>query len=169
MSSLTLLTIVLASLLLFYATLQRAILSIKRRRFIHDHNCRPLRRIPSLDPILGSDVVFQSYKHLSTHTYLDITRERFLKHGNTYQAKMMGARVYNTIEPENIKTILASRFEDFGLGKRRKSAFDSLLGHGILNTDGTEWSYCRRLLRPSFARNQWGDLAILEKARVESR
>lgn len=162
MLSLTLLTIVLASLL-FYATVQRAILSIKRRRFIRDHNCRPLRRIPSLDPILGSDVVFQSYRHLGTHSYLEITRERFGKHGNTYQAKMMGARVYNTIEPENIKTILASRFEDFGLGKRRKSAFDSLLGHGILNTDGTEWSHSRRLLRPSFARNQWGDLAILEK------
>lgn len=162
MLSITLLITVLAGLFLYFG-LQRAVLNINRHRFIRDHACRPLRRIPSLDPILGSDVVFQSYKHLTTHSYLNVTRERFLKHGNTFRAKMMGARVYNTIEPENIKTMLSSRFEDFGLGKRRKSAFDSLLGHGILNTDGTEWSHSRRLLRPSFARDQWGDLAILEK------
>lgn len=153
MFSITLAAISLASLLLFYA-LPRAILSINRHRYIRDHDCRPLRRIPSLDPFLGSDVLFQSYKHLTTHSYLDLARERFLKHGNTFQANMMGARVYNPNEPENIKTMLASRFEDFGLGKRRKRAFESLLGHGILNTDGIERSHSRRLLRPSFARDQ---------------
>ena len=162
MLSLTILAIVLASLIIYYA-LQRAILSINRHRFIQQHNCRPLRRLPSLDPILGFDVISQSYRHLKAHSYLDALRERFLKHGNTFQGNMMGVRVYNTIEPENIKTILFSRFEDFGLGKRRKTAFDGLLGHGILNTDGAEWSRSRRLLRPSFARDQWGDLAILEK------
>lgn len=159
---LSLLVVVLASLCT-YSVVQRAILSINRRRFIREHNCIPVRRIPSKDPVLGSDVVFQSYKHLNTHSYLDLTRKRFLEHGNTFQAKMMGARVYNTAEPENIKTLLASRFDDFGLGKRRKSAFKSLIGHAILNTDGTEWSHSRRFLRPSFARDQWGDLAVLEK------
>lgn len=162
MLSFTLLILVLASLLIYFS-IQRAILAIKQHRFIKQHNCRPPTQSSSVDSVIGFDVISQSYRHFKDHSYLEATHKRYLKHGNTFQANMMGMRIYNTIEPENIKTILSSRFEDFGLGKRRRAAFDSLLGHGILNTDGMEWSRSRRLLRPSFARDQWGDLAILEK------
>ncbi|MCJ1335542.1 hypothetical protein MMC09_000814 [Bachmanniomyces sp. S44760] len=75
---------------------------------------------------------------------------------------MMGTRVFNTIEPENIKTILALRFHDFGLGNRRKQAFSPLLGSAVFNSDGDEWKHSRGLLRPNFTLHQLNDLGILE-------
>jgi len=39
----------------------------------------------------------------------------------------------NTIEPENVKHILATNFKDFGIGERQ-DAFGALLGQGIFTT-----------------------------------
>lgn len=39
----------------------------------------------------------------------------------------------NTIDVENIKTVLASNFKDYGLGQREE-AFGAMLGQGIFTT-----------------------------------
>ena len=46
------------------------------------------------------------------------------------QMKLLGRHAYFTIEPENLKTIQAVEFKKWGLGSRRKTAFDPLLGAG---------------------------------------
>jgi hypothetical protein len=38
-----------------------------------------------------------------------------------------------TIDPQNIQTILALKFKDFGLGVNRTENFEPLLGHGIVS------------------------------------
>lgn len=40
---------------------------------------------------------------------------------------------FNTIDPENVKAVLATNFKDFGLGQRQR-AFGPLLGQGIFTT-----------------------------------
>jgi hypothetical protein len=40
---------------------------------------------------------------------------------------------FNTIDPENVKALLATNFKDFGLGQRL-DAFGPLLGEGIFTT-----------------------------------
>ena len=68
-----------------------------------------------------------------------------------------------TIEPENVKTILSTKFNDFSLGSRRADIFIPVLGHGIFDTDGAAWERSRALVRPNFTRHQVADLDALEK------
>ncbi|TFB01918.1 Cytochrome P450 52A12 [Trichoderma ghanense] len=67
-----------------------------------------------------------------------------------------------TTDPQNIQTMLALKFKDFGLGVNRTDNFEPLLGHGIFATNGKQWEYSRALLRPQFIRGQVSDLNLEE-------
>jgi cytochrome P450 len=81
---------------------------------------------------------------------------------NTFSQLLMGKRVINTSEPENIKALLATQFKDFGMPTMRNNALAPVFGHGIFTTDGKEWETSRALLRPNFTRSQVGDLDTFE-------
>ncbi|RLL93809.1 hypothetical protein CFD26_103191 [Aspergillus turcosus] len=66
-----------------------------------------------------------------------------------------------TCDPENIKSILSTKFKDYSLGNRT-SIMGPLLGKGIFVNDSEEWSHSRALLRPNFVRDQVADLGMLE-------
>ena len=70
--------------------------------------------------------------------------------------------MFFTVEAENVKTILATKFKDYELTYRRKTIFSSLLGHGIFTNEGADWKHSRDLIRPSFARDQVADLDNFE-------
>ncbi|OAA53167.1 cytochrome P450 monooxygenase CYP52X1 [Cordyceps fumosorosea ARSEF 2679] len=71
-------------------------------------------------------------------------------------------RALFTAEPENIKTILATSFKDFSLGKNRTGNFKPLLGDGIFASDGKKWEHSRAMLRPQFVRSQVSDISLEE-------
>ena len=81
--------------------------------------------------------------------------------GNTYTVSVLTQTVILTIEPENIKAILANRFDDFGLGLRL-DFFTPLLTGGIFVSDGESWKHSRALVRPAFTRNQVANLEQFE-------
>lgn len=60
----------------------------------------------------------------------------------TWSSTAMGRVFVNTIDPENIKAVLATNFNDFGLGHRLHT-FGPLLGKGIFTTDGAHWEHSR--------------------------
>lgn len=66
-----------------------------------------------------------------------------------------------TQEPENIKAVLATKFNDFALGTRH-AHFDPLLGDGIFTLDNQGWKDSRAMLRPQFAREQVAHVKALE-------
>ena len=68
-----------------------------------------------------------------------------------------------TVDPKNIQAVLATQFEDFGLGPIRRGNFHSLLGNGIFTTDGQAWEHSRAMLRPNFVRDQVADLELEER------
>lgn len=68
-----------------------------------------------------------------------------------------------TVEAENVKTLLATKFKDYELPYRRKSSFYPLLGFGIFTNDGMDWKHSRELIRPNFARDQVADLDNFEE------
>ncbi|KAJ0413289.1 cytochrome P450 [Aspergillus carlsbadensis] len=82
-------------------------------------------------------------------------------HGPTFKEKMIGNNLISTIEPANLKALLATQFTDFGLGIRHRQ-FYPLLGDGIFTLDGIGWSAMRALIRPQFAREQIADLALFD-------
>lgn len=67
-----------------------------------------------------------------------------------------------TIDSENVKTVLATKFRDYELSSRRKEAFCPLIGNGIFTNDGADWKHSRELIRPNFVRDQVADLENFE-------
>lgn len=68
-----------------------------------------------------------------------------------------------TVEAENVKTVLATKFKDYELPSLRKRAFHPLLGYGIFTNDGEDWKHSRELMRPNFSRDQVADLDNFEE------
>jgi hypothetical protein len=44
-----------------------------------------------------------------------------------------------TDDPQNIKAVLATQFNDFEIGPQRRGSFFPLLGNGIFTSDGKVW------------------------------
>lgn len=62
--------------------------------------------------------------------------------GNTFSLVLLSQPAIITIEPENVKAVLATQFHDFGIGKRYRG-MGALLGHGIFTSDGAHWERSR--------------------------
>ena len=82
---------------------------------------------------------------------------------STFKFNVLGQTVYFTSEPENIKAMLATQFEDYDLGPARRGNMIRTLGDGIVSLplkrasttsdmrqfvqDGKAWEHSRGLLR----------------------
>lgn len=155
----------LSGIYLSYILVRRSVLAYRHSVFSKANGCKPIPKFPHKDPIFGLDFFVEGSKLLKTGGFLPRTRERFslVNNGvNTYSHLVLGKRMVITCEPENIKTILATKFKDFEMPDRRKVAFVPLLGHGIFTSDGKAWEDSRALLRPSFNRSLIGDLVVFE-------
>jgi len=73
-----------------------------------------------------------------------------------------GVRYIMTRDPEHIKTVLTSKFTDFGKGKEFHDAWSPFLGDSIFTTDGQLWQESRSLIRPMFIKERIRDLEIFE-------
>ena len=136
----------------------------QRAAIIREKGCLPTPRLPAKDPILGFDVFRSTMKAFKEKRGLETLTARFETMGsNTFKIHSMGRNFITTIEPENLKTIQALNFREWGLGKRRIVDFGPFLGRGIFTTDGAEWQHSRDMLRPNFVRSQVGDLRTFEK------
>ena len=93
---------------------------------------------------------------------LQLFQELFDGLGPNIEQTLLGGTGFVTHDPENIETMLSTRFEDYGFGPRR-DAFYRLLGEGIFNQDGKPWKHSRALLRRQFVRMQYQDLSPFKK------
>ncbi|CAN6644008.1 hypothetical protein TRVA0_020S01156 [Trichomonascus vanleenenianus] len=80
----------------------------------------------------------------------------------TVRAQEFGRTVFKTCEPENIKAMLATQFNDFEFGPLRYTTMRPLLGDGVFTLDGSGWQHSRALLRPQFAKEQVSRVHELE-------
>lgn len=103
-----------------------------------------------------------SFEALRSSTYLRLGTQRFEENGDTFTFTQLGKLGILTNDPINVKAILSSQFQDFGVGKRRAEAFEPLIGHGIFTADGASWDKARKLVRPSFSRGQLDDISTFE-------
>lgn len=123
-------------------------------------NCKPLP-----DRTLafwGIPLFFKALKLKKEGRMIDYSKERFDTTGlDTFKFRIAGMRLFTTRDPENIKAMLATQFNDFGLGARHDQLFP-FLGDGIFTLDGNGWKHSRAMLRPQFAREQVAHLSSLE-------
>ncbi|KAF2204790.1 cytochrome P450 [Delitschia confertaspora ATCC 74209] len=146
-----------------YLLYSQITLYLSRRRIIRQNGCQPLVHRINKDPFFGLDVIAENRKLGSEKRFLPCAEQRFYRLGVwTYGSRIFGESFVVTAEPENIKTVLSTKFKDFTLGVR-EHYFKSLLGHGIFNSDGEKWANSRHLLRPNFAKDQLADLEAFER------
>ncbi|KAK9362146.1 cytochrome P450 [Lipomyces starkeyi] len=150
--------VVLSALFLGYLLVRRINSIVVERQFAK----RGAVRLPSRsEDWLGIRQFFSLFRALRNDKYLDVAQWYHNEYGTTFGAKVLGEMITNTIDPENIKAVLATQFNDFDLGSRYE-AFYPLLGDGIFTLDHQGWSRSRALLRPQFSRQQVSDVAKLE-------
>lgn len=139
---------------------------VNRRRIIRENGCKPIKKNPEyngwIEELVGIKAFRENRKAFMQHNLMQVGVERFQRHGSIIKVCILGSTLYSTTEPEILKTIMATKFKDWNLPDRRKTAFQPLLGHGIFTTDGAAWHNSRELLRPNFVRSQVGDLATFE-------
>ena len=75
-----------------------------------------------------------------------------------------GNTLLNTVEPANLQAMLATKFKDFSVGRRRYDAFKPLIGRSIFSSDGAFWEHSRALFRPQFSRENINDLDTTDRA-----
>ena len=80
----------------------------------------------------------------------------------TVEACPMGRRLVFTVDPENIKAILATQFTDYGKGKPFHEEWKDFLGDSIFTTDLDQWHASRQLIRPQFIKDRVSDLDVFE-------
>ncbi|THV45676.1 hypothetical protein BGAL_0462g00080 [Botrytis galanthina] len=155
---------ILSTTFFLYTLIQKILLSNQRRKFAMQNHCLPPASYPHKDPFYGLDLFVSNVLAAREGKFIETTQKRFQSLGvNTYSSIFLGTNTINTIDAENIKTVLATGFKDFELSSRRKTAMMPIFGKGIFILDGTEWEHSRAMLRPNFVRSQVADLDVFER------
>jgi len=115
---------------------------ISAARFSKAHGCKPVPKLPQWERIVGYGVFTEQKEAVKNKRLMITNQKRYEKMGLTWDLSVMGNIITNTIDPENIKAVLATNFKDFGLGQRLES-FGALLGRGIFTSDGAHWEHSR--------------------------
>lgn len=118
----------------------------RRDGIARQHGCQSPRKFPHKEPFLGLDLFFSRYNTL----------------GNTFQSTTLGSMSINSIEPENLRTVFSSKWNDWGVEAVRLPAQFPFCGRGFITTDGAAWEHSRSLLRPSFYKGNAVHLPTLE-------
>jgi len=111
----------------------------RNRAFASMHGCRP----PQVVMPKSTDI-WLSLKAIASRTYLEAMTKRYAEWSTTYEASAKGfAKEIFTIDPENMKTILATNFEQWELGARRRLLLRDLIQNSIFVVDGKAWEHSR--------------------------
>ena len=162
--SLTKLAIALIALFLTRKVYWESTTGARRRALAKEHGCLPAKRAPAKDPLLGIDWFFNNLKSFREHRLLEFWQSGLRdNNAHTLTLLMFGQRLYITDEPENVKTLLATKFDDWSIGAERIKQITAILGKGIFTTEGPAWKHSRDLLRPCFERSAVADVTMMGK------
>lgn len=125
-------------ILLLIAVLRRLQIWWTERAFAASHNCQ---RPPKLSRFVNLKQQMQAWKR---HDWLDMWCRRYSTVGTTFESASVSMdQIIFTIDPENIKAVLATDFKTFDLGDRRRRLMGPLIGTGIFTSDGKAWEHSR--------------------------
>ncbi|KAF2708526.1 cytochrome P450 52A1 [Pleomassaria siparia CBS 279.74] len=162
--SLARLALGLAALFLARRVYWEATTGAHRRALIKQHGCLPPRKVKQRDPILGIDLFLSNIKAYKEHRLLAFWQSALTDYNaHTLMVTILGQTIYFTDDPENVKTMLATKFDDWSIGSVRIAQFRAFLGMGIFTNEGPAWKHSRDLLRPCFERSQVADVSMMEK------
>ncbi|KAE8382736.1 cytochrome P450 [Aspergillus bertholletiae] len=132
-------------------------------------NCQKAPLYPTRDPF-GLFTLFEALRadrekvlpELSQKR-VDLMSKRHNRYVSTFRVLQAGRENFFTADPKNIQAMLATQFNDFGIGDMRRNAAATMIHRGIFISDGPDWSHSRSLLRPQFTRTQINNLQLEER------
>ena len=127
------------------------------------HGCEEPPRYPHKEPFLGLDYWWSQKKAAQQSRWLQTSKDLFAKNGKTYEINNLGQRMIHTMEVQNIQSVWATDFKNWGLQPLREGIAVPFFDHGINTTDGDFWRHSRALIRPTFARTEVANLESLGK------
>jgi hypothetical protein len=139
-SSLLFLTCALPTLVFFIYTSLRT--RLRHHQYARLHGCQPYPRLPQWDQFFGLDLLVADIAAAKNRLLLSEALSKYNQLGSTWSFILMGHTSIATIDPENLKAILASQFDDFSVGGRA-DLLGRLVGRGIFTNDGKEWEHSR--------------------------
>ncbi|KAG2139815.1 cytochrome P450, partial [Suillus bovinus] len=83
--------------------------------------------------------------------------------GPTINFRFFWEDLIMTTEPQHIKTILATDFDNYVKGAKFREAADSVLGTGVFNSDGEIWKLHRTMTRPFFTHDRISHFEIFDR------
>ncbi|KAI0834006.1 cytochrome P450 [Hypoxylon sp. FL0890] len=128
------------------------------------YGCKPLPPFPN-DPI-GVRFLLDARRLIESNKLLEGWSRLFGMLGHTFQHRMFPnpSVTIATDEPDNVRAVLSTRFDDWDIPQMRIRAFLPVLGaHSIFTTNGDAWRHARTILRPAFVRDQVADLRCLDR------
>ncbi|KAI8632915.1 cytochrome P450 [Xylariaceae sp. FL1651] len=126
--------------------------------------CPPLETYPGYDKILGLDFVYAMMAALKEDRVLEYLRELYAnRRSKVWAANFLGKRMVYTMEPEHIKALSTSHFENFAIEPIRvgNGAITPFTGRGVSSSDGARWAASRKLVQPYFDRAGYTNLERL--------
>ncbi|KAJ9483070.1 hypothetical protein VN97_g10345 [Penicillium thymicola] len=133
----------------------------QRWKYARDNGCRALGHSVS-HGLFGIGILKELTKAAGEHGFLELIRSWHRHYGTTFKASVISRKIIFTVEPKNIQSILALKFNDFDLGETRRAAVRPVFGLGIFSLDGTMWEHARALIRPTFTRAQINNTQLYE-------
>ncbi len=110
------------------------------RRRAHQLGCKPAALRPYRWPF-AIDILKRYLDQAKQHNSQtdDLVLYEELGARPTWYQNVLGNWHHVTVDPDNIKALLATQFKDFSLGPLRRGMFEPFIGHGIFTTDGKDW------------------------------
>ncbi|KAF8202796.1 cytochrome P450 [Mycena galopus ATCC 62051] len=93
----------------------------------------------------------------------DFMHPWFEEHGCVVMTKILYDRTIFTIEPEHVKAILATQFDNYWKGPNSTKLGQSLLGFGVFNSDDDMWKFHRTISRPFFNKERISDFDLFDR------
>ncbi|KAJ1308972.1 hypothetical protein OPQ81_004655 [Rhizoctonia solani] len=104
---------------------------------------------------IGNVDVLMAITHNEANEYCgDIFAEWAEKYGPTFDMNILWAHQIVTVDPSNVKHIIATSFDQFEKGEKFHDMLEGFLGTGIFNSDGEIWKLHRSMARPFFERER---------------
>lgn len=115
----------------------------------------------------GLDIVYITTDYLARDDDLSFWAWLYARlppgRSKTVEFTLARRRFIFTADPENIKAILATQFQEYGKGEPFHQDWMEFLGDSIFTTDGKKWNDSRSLLRPQFIKTRVSDLEVFDE------
>ncbi|KXJ87993.1 putative cytochrome P450 monooxygenase [Microdochium bolleyi] len=117
--------------------------------------CQPAAKLWQWDPFMGFDTVIGQIRALKNDYYLDWLRKLHAGRAKTFSLRFFGGRWFYSSEPEILKAVYATSFQDFGVEPIRRNSRITMpfADKGVNTTDGEDWHFSRQLIKPFFERD----------------